>query len=259
MPHSLNRRDTKLVIFVNGLWGTFTYAHGGGTAQYFGRAWVETALRTIGDNRAWFFDGSANAEYSLAGSDALAYSLDYSNRIRAGYLKGKAEAPAMIAALERNAQGQVTESIKLIGASMGCAFARGLSSAITEYVAAENARLEQTAISVERLAQAAMGLIELPQPLRVVIEFSLDLDAFQAEYFGQDGNARTSYYMRMPNSFVGGVVPGGVEIGNAVMRGHHPSFAPAQQFPQASMNPQRQHDWKEHPVTHYRNGHRGTA
>ncbi len=60
-------------------------------------------------------------------------NLNASNRINGGYNQGIKDAKQIIANLERDSQGNIIESIKIISHSMGGAYAKGYAKALLDY------------------------------------------------------------------------------------------------------------------------------
>ncbi|MCH8556151.1 MAG: hypothetical protein LAT76_13410, partial [Schleiferiaceae bacterium] len=230
--------DGRLIIFVNGLWGKGTGASDGGTMKHWGAWWIKAAQNQIGDHRATFYDGSADWNYNKGGTSRLSWNFDHKNRRLAGYRKGRADVAGIVGGLERDADGNITESIKFVTSSMGTAFSRGMSDAITDYVDAENVKIDAHNAGLERCDDGSFSDPSLVKKrLNVNIEFSLDLDAFQAAAVGTDNNAQSNYYMKKKNSWAGGYIPGSIQLGIDAMKGHHPSWAPTNLLPVGQQNP----------------------
>jgi len=236
--------DGRVVIFINGLWGAPTGADGGGTVKHWGNWWIIAAQKAIGDNRSRFYDGSADWNYKKGGTSRMSWNFDYKNRRLAGYNKGKADAAEIVNGLQRDKDGNITESIKFVTSSMGTAFQRGMSDAIVDYVASENKKIDAYNKKLGKNADPA----DLKKRLNVIIEFTVDLDAFQANAVGIDPNAQDNYYMKAKNSWAGGNIQGSTEIGKDAMDGHHPSWAPAKDLPKGKNNPTGSGYTKQNPT-----------
>jgi RHS repeat-associated protein len=230
--------DGRLVIFVNGFWGKGTGASDGGTAKHWGRGWISAAQNQIGDNRSRFYDGSADWRYKKGGTSRLSWNFDHKNRKQAGYIKGKADAASIVNGLERDSNGNITESIKFVTSSMGTSFSRGMSDAITEYVSSENKKIDAFNSGLEKNEDGTYkDSSQVKTHLDVNIEFTVDLDAFQGAAVGIDPNAESNYYMKTENSWAGGKIRGSTELGKNAMGGHHPSWAPTNLLPKGKKNP----------------------
>jgi hypothetical protein len=236
--------DGRVVIFINGLWGAPTGADGGGTVKHWGSWWIKGAQKAIGDNRARFYDGSADWNYGKGGTSRASWNFDYKNRMLSGYRKGKADAAKIVNSLQRDGNGNITESIKFVTSSMGMAFERGMSDAIVAYVAGENKKIDAYNKKLGKNADPA----DLKKRLNVVIESTIDLDGFQSNAVGTDPNAQNNYYMKAKNSWAGSNIPGSTEIGKDNMNGHHPSWAPTKDLPKGKNNPTGSGYTKENPT-----------
>lgn len=244
--------DGKIVIFVNGMWGFGTGASDGGTAKHWGEWWVygyedrkgyhQGALDVIGDYNARFYDGSSDWTGKVGGTSRISWNLDASNRYKSGYIQGKKDAADIVNSLERGADGQIIESIKFVTSSMGAAYSRGMSKAIVDYVADQNKSIDAYNNSLARNEDGSYADPSLvKQRLNVAIEFTIDLDAFQAGQVGADLNSASNYFMKADgwesNFIAGENVPGSIEIGTSNMKHHHPSWAPVKDLPKGKMNP----------------------
>lgn len=143
-PISAIDPDGKVIIFINGYYGFPTKACCGGTEQHWGASWVTDVKNQVGDQSTRFYDGSMGGAFGtifgngggLPGSAGS--SMNSEDRELAGRNMGSFEAKDIIAGLERDASGNITESIKFVTASMGTAYQRGFSQGIADYVASEN-------------------------------------------------------------------------------------------------------------------------
>ena len=246
--------DGNLVIFINGLWGLGTGAHDGGNKNYWSYTnqpggWADAAMKQIGDYHARYYDGSSGGFWGspLKRIESAEY------RMEQGYKKGKSDAAAIIASLQRdpNNPNKITESVKFITNSMGAAYQRGFSKALKEYVGNYNKEIQQfnteelfKSISDNRAANFKEYLTGFE------MEFTVDLDAFQgrSKLWG-DPNVTQNYFMRNQNE---GIVPGagftqsyieggekeiGVDSnGKPKSQGHHASFFPASDLPSSKKN-----------------------
>jgi len=229
--------DGKVVIFVNGMWGTGTGASGGGTAKHWGASWIKDAQEAIGDKKARFYDGSSDWMGNKGGTSIVHKNIDADYRYQSGLMQGKIDAADIVNSLERGADGQITESIKFVTSSMGAAYSRGMSQAIVDYVAGENKTIDSYNNGLAKNKDGSYAdPSKVKQRLNVVIESTTDLDAFQASEVGADKNSNSNNYMKS-GSILGGDVPGSTEIGNKNMGGHHPSWAPTKDLPKGKMNP----------------------
>ncbi len=229
--------DGNVVIFVNGFWGTGTGASDGGTAKHWGSNWIKKAQEAIGDNQARFYDGSSDWTGKVGGTSRLPWNFDSENRYKSGYIQGVKDAADIVNSLERDEQGNITESIKFVTSSMGAAYSRGMSQAIVDYVAEQNKVIDAYNAGLEK--NSTGGYVDgslVKKNLNVVVESTTDLDAFQASQVGADPNSDNNYYMKS-GGILGGDMPGSTEIGSKNMGGHHPSFAPAKDLPKGTMNP----------------------
>lgn len=234
--------DGRVIIFINGYHGRPTQACCGGTAQHWGANWVRQVQNQVGDRNARFYDGSSFdlGHGRAAGNKAMPYNLSSSFRISQGYKRGSEEAANIVNNLQKG------ESIKFITSSMGAAYQRGFSQAITDYTATQNKAIDAHNAALEKNSDGSYkDPSQVQQRLNVNIEFNVDLDAFQGQSLPADKNASANYYMVNDGTeswFIGNDVPGATQIGtdadgNTTMHGHHPSWADPKAIPQSSQNP----------------------
>lgn len=119
----------KLVIFINGLHtGTEgaspTYWKMKNKPVNFNTA----VMAHFGDWNARYYDGS------LGGPLGFSMNMGSKNRYDVGYISGLRDAKKIISQLARDANGNITESIKVISHSMGGAYAKGFLQALVEYI-----------------------------------------------------------------------------------------------------------------------------
>jgi len=243
--------DGKVVIFINGYYGFPTAACCGGTEKHWGKNWVSRAQSQIGDKKSRFYDGSLGGPSGVVfgqGDPVIgnSSSMDPATRRLAGYNLGKIEAADIINNLERDASGNITESIKFVTSSMGAAYQRGFSQAMVDYVGEQNAIIDTYN---NGLAKNKDGSYKDPsavkQRLNVNIEFTVDLDAFQGSELSADPNSKANYYMvndGVESKVIGSAVSGSKQIGvdakgKTTMKGHHPSWADPKALPQGKQNP----------------------
>ena len=234
--------DGRLVLFINGMWGRGTGASDGGTAKHWGQDWILSAQKAIGDYNARFYDGSSDWTGKTGGMSRVSWNMDPVNRYSSGYSQGKKDAANIVNSLERGSNGEITESIKVVTSSMGAAYSRGMTAAINDYVTDQNNIIDKFNNSLSK--NKAGNYVEpskVKQRLNVSIEFTVDLDAFQAKKVGADPNSQSNYFMKADgweSNFIGGNnVPGSTEIGSSNMKHHHPSWAPAGDLPKSTSNP----------------------
>lgn len=158
--------DGNLVIFINGM-----HFGSGGSPSYWRQSFTEekhypTAygyLRTLettvvafdqrvmnhlSDQKAMYVDGSMGgfvntstggfSKYSGLGNILGQSNISNQQRTNAGYDRGMKDAKDIIASLERDSEGNITESIKIISHSMGGAYAKGYVKAILKYAKDNN-------------------------------------------------------------------------------------------------------------------------
>ncbi len=141
--------DGNVVIFVNGLHGGSV----GGKPDYWrkgklvniSKTWWKGVYRKeytnefdkkimshVGDDIARYYDGA------LGGGNLWRNNRSWSSQIRReeGRLAGVRDAADIIANLERNSDGEIIETIKIVTHSMGSAYGEGLASAILDYIEA---------------------------------------------------------------------------------------------------------------------------
>ncbi|OWP82601.1 hypothetical protein BWK59_14995 [Flavobacterium davisii] len=234
--------DGRLIIFINGMWGTGTGAIGGGTANHWGKKWISDAQNRIGDHNARFYDGSSDWTGKTGGMSRLTWNMDVENRYSSGYAQGGRDAASIVNSLERGSNGQITESIKIVTSSMGAAYSRGMTQAIVDYIDVQNKTIDAYNNSLEKDKKGNyLDSSKVKQRLNVTFEFTVDLDAFQANKVGADPNTNSNYFMKADgweSYFIGGKnVPESNEIGNSIMKHHHPSWAPTNRLPKGTMNP----------------------
>jgi hypothetical protein len=250
----------KVVIFINGYYGFPTAACCGGTEAHWGSGWIRNAQAQMGDSKARYYDGSLGGASGVLlgqGDPVLgnSSSLDPAVRRAAGYNLGKTEAADIVNNLERDAQGNITESIKFVTSSMGAAYQRGFSQAIVDYVAEQNKEIDAYNDGLPKNKDGSLVDPSLMKKrIEVTIESNTDLDAFQGSELSADPNANANYYMvndGIESNFIGSAVPGSTQIGTkdgkTTMHGHHPSWADPKALPAGKMNPSGSGK-KENPV-----------
>ncbi len=250
--------DGRVIIFINGLWGFKRMPKSGGDATHWDSdGWVKKVQNRIGDHRAMFFDGSAFdfGHGRAAGRQGLPYTLSASLRRNEGYKMGASHAADIVNGLQRDTNGNITESIKFITSSMGSAYERGFSQAITDYVTGQNKMIDAYNAT---LAKNSDGSYQNPsllkQHLNVNIEFNVDLDGFQGSSLQADPNANANYFMindGIESIIIGSPVPGATQIGvdangKTTMHGHHPSWADPKAMPVGKQNPTGTSTYENH-------------
>ena len=147
--------DGRVVIFING-----NHFGDGGTAQYWrqsiykyetvstgwnpyiGSTYSTTKTKVgeyavdkeimsqFGDNNARYYDGALGGWAGINSANPVAPF----NRYIKGYIQGKTDAAAIIAGLQKNADGKITETIKIVSHSMGGIYSKGFVSALQKYI-----------------------------------------------------------------------------------------------------------------------------
>lgn len=221
--------DGNVVLFINGYYGTPTFACCGGSKKHWGSNWVNSVKAQIGDYNARYYDGSVDDRGF--GGFAGRNNFDPNFRYKMGYKQGVIDAKDIINNLEKG------ETIKIVTSSMGTAYARGLSQSITDYIITLNKEID---VYNSRLEKNEDGSYKDPSlvldRIDVRIEYVIDLDSFQANQ--ADPNAENSYYMK-GDGFESKIlrtkdIQGAKKVGT--MKGHHPSFADPSSFPKSNEN-----------------------
>ena len=163
--------DGNLVIFVNGnhlgdggssdYWritykvkvGEVTRFHKHGPWQqpiYETReiAFDKSVMNQLNDHNAKYYDGSGGGWHPFNESTRLSSSA--AGRMVLGYVQGKEDAEGIIANLARDKSGNIVETIKIITHSMGGAYAKGLITALKEYIKTLPAEQQQQ-IKIEQV------------------------------------------------------------------------------------------------------------
>jgi len=98
---------------------------------------------------------------------------NYNDRISAGFDQGISDAAAIVGNLEKNTQGEIIESIKIITHSMGGAYGKGYVNALKKYIST------------------------LPEKLQKQIKISLiaDFDPYQAGSLTADPHIKTMQFI----------------------------------------------------------------
>jgi len=133
-PIEANDPDGRIVIFVNG-----QHKKGDVGEKYWEN--MDAKIRNIiGDTKYLYYDGSLggwsnslNMRHVNPAMDPQYSNLSAKERYEAGYKKGKEDAQSIIDGLQRNKDGEIIESIKLIAHSMGGAYAKGVGNGILDY------------------------------------------------------------------------------------------------------------------------------
>ena len=160
--------DGKVVIFING-----NHYGDGGTSAYWRQyedyqsgtrttydefgvpdkvpvyskretyAFDKQAMQQFGDNKARYYDGSLGgwAPFNM-NSNGQTYE-----RYQSGYMQAKTDAADIIANLKRDADGNITETIKIVSHSMGGVYSKGFVQGLNDYIAAN--KIEGVKIEIE--------------------------------------------------------------------------------------------------------------
>ena len=83
-------------------------------------------MSQFGDNNARYYDGALGGWAGINSANPVAPF----NRYIKGYIQGKTDAAAIIAGLQKNADGKITETIKIVSHSMGGIYSKGFVSAL---------------------------------------------------------------------------------------------------------------------------------
>ncbi len=198
--------DGDIVIFINGN----HFGDGGSSAywrtthmeyvstyngQSLGNQWYNSSIRTgywrtvednfdvqvmnkLNDHKAEYYDGADGGWHPLRFGTGMdpAYecvSCKASGRFDLGHKSGRAEAAKIIASLQRDKNGSITETIKIITHSMGGAYGKGFVAALREYI--------QT----------------LPENIKrqVKIEQVIDFDPYEGSSLTADGETPTFQFI----------------------------------------------------------------
>jgi hypothetical protein len=251
--------DGRLVIFINGFWGNGTGAHDGGNKLYWSYSnapggWADNVMTRIGDHNARFYDGSSGG---LWGSK-FPQDLFSSNRVEQGYKMGMSQAADIIASLKRasNDPNQIVESVKFVTNSMGAAYQRGFSQALTDYVNVinGNVRLHNADELLKARSDPDYRMNLQSELSGFEIESNLDVAAFQGSSIPADKNSKNNYFMRSKQDIVAGYeaakVPGATEIGidskgEPKGTGHHASAFPTKVIPPSNKNSSTAKEYNE--------------
>jgi len=136
--------DGEVVIFING-----QHTGDGGSRRYWRRktefdergnktqsasSFDIAVMNQIGDYNARYYDGSSGGFTNTIFRGAfLGNNIIPGNRRRAGAALARQEAEDIIANLERDAEGNIIESVKIVTHSMGGAFGKGFAKALLAY------------------------------------------------------------------------------------------------------------------------------
>jgi len=243
--------DGNLIIFINGFWGAGTGAYSGGNKEYWSYSnkkggWADDAMQRVGDHHALFVDGSSGGLWKGNPQKQIFPS----QRVLEGYNMGKKMASDIISSLKRdpNDPQKIVESVKFITNSMGAAYQRGMSAALTEYVDNYN----NIIVPSHNLYEETMSKMDKnykPNYLKPLqgfeIEFNVDIGAFQGNALPADKNSKTNQFMRSKDDIVAGYndakIPNATEIGinsngDPKAKGHHASAYPTSDLPQSNKN-----------------------
>lgn len=166
--------DGRIVVFING-----QHAGTGGKSQYWG-GFDNLVMKRIGDGRSAYYDGGIGGwKGSTLSTSGGFFSSDpmngfASDRYKAGYAQGMADAMGIINNLARSKDGTIIESVKIISHSMGGVYAKGFASALSN-VATDAANAEylnkRDPISYPKTVEKTMKGFK--------IEFEVDFASFQ--------------------------------------------------------------------------------
>jgi len=98
-------------------------------------AFDKAVMNRIGDHKAIYRDGSSGG---FKNTLLTWNNMDVKYREASGVVQGMKDAKGIISDLQRNKDGKITESIKIISHSMGGAYAKGYAFAILNYAKENN-------------------------------------------------------------------------------------------------------------------------
>ena len=141
-------------------------------------------MKRIGDKKSRYYDGALGGWFKSTLPNAnTKIPQQYSNsnlnpviRNGEGYLQGKKDAADIIEHLQKDANGNIIESIKIVSHSMGGTYSKGFAQALTDYVARNNS------IVFDKLSigEDAGGNKYYAKPVTgFKIEFEVDFAPFQ--------------------------------------------------------------------------------
>ena len=169
--------DGKLVIFING-------QHGGTAYKGYWEGFDDKVMKRIGDKKPRYYDGALGGWFkSTLPNMNTKIPQQYNNsnlnpliRYGEGYLQGKKDAADIIANLQKDANGNIIESIKIVSHSMGGTYSKGFVQALTDYVAQNN----KTVADKLSIGEDAGGNKYYAKPITgFKIEFEVDFAPFQ--------------------------------------------------------------------------------
>lgn len=124
-------------------------------------------MEQLKDNNVLYYDGSVGGPKNLLNSRKSSYRTDE------GYERGQQDAKTIIDNLERDKNGNVIETVKIVTHSMGAAYSRGFIKALKEYI----------------------KTLPVTQQAQIKIEQIIDFDPFQASSLVNDGNIPTFQFL----------------------------------------------------------------
>jgi len=168
--------DGELVIFINGQHSGIAYK------PYWG-GFDDKVMQRIGDKKSRYYDGALGGwENTVSNLNTRiplrqnSSNLNSGLRYTEGYLEGKKDAADIIAKLQKDANGNIIESIKIVTHSMGGTYAKGLTQALTDYVTQNNI----SAADKLSIGEDAGGNKYYAKPIiGFKIEFEVDFAPFQ--------------------------------------------------------------------------------
>jgi RHS repeat-associated protein len=135
--------DGRLIIFINGM-------HTGESGINYWRNSHQFDLKVmeqLNDYTARYYDGAlggaSNTYDAFKNNNVLKSNLNPLVRYNEGFAQGKRDAADIIAGLQRDESGKITETIKIVSHSMGSSYAKGLVAALNQYVDRNNYLAEQ--------------------------------------------------------------------------------------------------------------------
>jgi RHS repeat-associated protein len=193
--------DGNLVIFINGnhfgdggssaYWRTVQLVRAGSyqirSGDFDGIATINTysrrnlefdsdVMNQLNDKNARYYDGSGGGWHPI-GDGTFEFpgrqSATANGREEMGFEKGKKDAATIIANLQRDKNGNVVETIKIITHSMGGAYGKGFVRALREYIAS----------------------LPEEQQKQIRISFVADFDPYQGDDITADGIAPTFQFI----------------------------------------------------------------
>jgi RHS repeat-associated protein len=183
-------------------------------------AFDKAVMDRIGDHKSLYKDGAMGGfKNTLTSED----NLDAGKRIISGLVQGLIDAKEIIAKLERDKEGKINESIKIVTHSMGGAYGKGYSAGILSYAEKNNIKNVEIEFEVDFAPFQPNKLKAIPGIRTIQVSHKYDkvvnnvIKIAGSEEAKQEGVSDTDYHLNTNDKNKGhSLTSFGDEINNVV-------------------------------------------